>query len=85
MVHILRIYLLWGIVPQLVQNKVYYYLAKMVTIIIADNGNGMPESVSFENSTGFGLVLVNGLTQQLGGIIRIERGNGTKIVLEFAQ
>jgi len=55
----------------------------LVTLSIADNGNGMPESVDFENSTGFGLVLVNGLTQKLGGTIRIERGQGTKIVLEF--
>jgi len=55
----------------------------LVTIAIRDDGNGMPESVSFERSTGFGLVLVNGLTRQLGGSIRIERGNGTRIVLEF--
>jgi two-component sensor histidine kinase len=50
---------------------------------IADNGNGMPRSVDFENSTGFGLVLVKALTQQIGGTIGIERGNGTKIRLEF--
>jgi len=55
----------------------------LVTLTLADNGNGMPESVSFEHSTGFGLVLVNSLTEQLGGTIRIERGQGTKIVLEF--
>lgn len=55
----------------------------LVLIEIADNGNGMPESVNFENSSGFGLFLVNGLTQQLNGNIRIERGEGTKIILEF--
>ncbi len=55
-----------------------------VTLVIADNGNGMPDSVDFGKSTGFGLVLVNGLTLQLGGTIRIERERGTKIVLEFA-
>jgi PAS domain S-box-containing protein len=54
-----------------------------VSMVIADNGNGMPESVDFENSTGFGLVLVKALTQQIGGTIGIERGNGTKIRLEF--
>jgi PAS domain S-box-containing protein len=54
-----------------------------VVISIQDDGIGMPESVSFENSTGFGLQLVNALAQQLGGTIHIERGNGTKIVLEF--
>lgn len=53
-----------------------------VTITVADNGNGMPESVGFENSTGFGLVLVNGLALQLNGTVRIERERGTKIILE---
>jgi PAS domain S-box-containing protein len=54
-----------------------------VSIIIQDNGNGIPESVDFENSTGFGLMLVGMLTKQIGGTIRIVRGNGTKIILEF--
>jgi len=55
-----------------------------ITISVQDNGNGIPESVTFENSTGFGLQLVHALTQQLDGTIRIERGNGTKVVLELA-
>jgi len=55
----------------------------LVTVIIADNGNGMPDKVDFENPGGFGLVLVKGLTEQLHGKIRIERENGTRIVLEF--
>jgi PAS domain S-box-containing protein len=54
-----------------------------VSIIIEDNGNGMPESVDFEHSTGFGLMLVGVLSKQLRGNLRIERGNGTKIILEF--
>jgi len=52
-------------------------------LAIADDGNGMPDSVDFENSTGFGLVLVKVLTQQIKGSIRIERGPGTSVVLEF--
>jgi len=54
-----------------------------VLISIADNGTGMPESISFENSTGFGMQLVGMLTQQIGGSIKIERVNGTKFLLEF--
>jgi PAS domain S-box-containing protein len=50
---------------------------------IQDNGSGIPESVDFENSTGFGLQLVWMLTKDLHGTIRIERGNGTKIILKF--
>ncbi len=52
-------------------------------ISIEDNGNGLPEFVSFEESTGFGLMLVGLLVNQLDGTIKIERINGTKIILEF--
>lgn len=54
-----------------------------VSLIIADNGIGMPESIDFNNSTGFGMQLVKLLTDQLEGSIRIERGEGTKFILEF--
>lgn len=54
-----------------------------VTLMVQDNGPGLPPSVDFENSTGFGLTLVNALTQQLGGTIRLEHGDGMKIVLVF--
>ncbi|PKL15147.1 MAG: hypothetical protein CVV49_21865 [Spirochaetae bacterium HGW-Spirochaetae-5] len=54
-----------------------------VVISLGDNGRGIPESINFESSTGFGLNLVGMLTSQIGGSIRIERGGGTKFVLEF--
>jgi two-component sensor histidine kinase len=56
---------------------------EMVSISIEDDGVGMPEAIDFAHSTGFGLGLVEMLTRQIGGNLRIERGNGTKIVLEF--
>ena len=69
------------------QSGLITVTAKLLTnnpyISIEDNGNGLPESISFSNSTGFGLMLVRGLTEQLNGKIRIERENGTKIILEF--
>jgi len=55
----------------------------LVTILIEDNGNGMPEAVDFENSTGFGLMLVGMLIKQIEGQIRIERGLGTRIIIDF--
>jgi len=54
-----------------------------VFILIADNGIGIPESVTFENSTGFGMQLVSMLTEQIGGSIKIERGGGSRFVVEF--
>lgn len=56
---------------------------RVVSFVVEDNGNGMPDSVDFENSPGFGLMLVGALTAQLQGTIRTERGKGTRIVLEF--
>jgi PAS domain S-box-containing protein len=56
---------------------------KTVSLVIQDNGAGMPESVDFEHSTGFGLTLVWLLIKQLGGTVRTERENGTRIILEF--
>jgi len=54
-----------------------------VFLVIQDNGIGMPETFNLINSTGFGLKLVSMLTRQLAGTIRIEHGNGTRIILEF--
>ncbi len=54
-----------------------------VSLIIQDNGNGMPESIDFEKSTGFGLKLVGMLIKQLKGSTQIRRQNGTKIILAF--
>jgi two-component sensor histidine kinase len=54
-----------------------------VIVTVADNGRGMPESVDFGNSSGFGLTLVSLLATQLQGSIRIERESGTSVVLEF--
>jgi two-component sensor histidine kinase len=57
---------------------------KHVIITVADDGVGLPDSVTFENTIGFGLQLVQMLAEQIRGKIRIERGKGTKFLLEFA-
>ncbi len=54
-----------------------------VKLEVSDNGMGMSESVNSENSTGFGMQLVNMLTDQIGGSIKIERGEGTRFIIEF--
>jgi PAS domain S-box-containing protein len=55
-----------------------------ITLIVADNGCGLPESLDFNRSTGFGLQLIAGLTTQLAGTARIERVAGTRVIIEFA-
>jgi PAS domain S-box-containing protein len=56
---------------------------KHATVVVQDDGVGIPDSVDIGSSGGFGLQLVGMCTQQLEGTIRIERVNGTKCVLEF--
>jgi len=56
-----------------------------VAISVQDNGTGLPESVSIENSTGFGLQLIHALTRQLEGSLQIERENGTRFAIEFEE
>ncbi len=53
-------------------------------IIVEDNGVGLPDFVTVENADSFGLQLVGLLADQLNGALSVERGNGTKIILEFA-
>ncbi|OHD82167.1 MAG: hypothetical protein A3J97_12690 [Spirochaetes bacterium RIFOXYC1_FULL_54_7] len=54
-----------------------------VTVSVQDNGIGIPESITFRNSKGFGLQLVMTLSEQLEGSVTMERKNGTRIVVEF--
>ena len=56
---------------------------KRISLAIQDNGVGIPESISFENSTGFGMELVSILSSQIGASIMINRDKGTRFVLEF--
>lgn len=54
-----------------------------VSIVVRDNGGGLPESVDFGNPGGFGFILVELMIKQMGGSISIERGEGTAFIMEF--
>jgi PAS domain S-box-containing protein len=55
----------------------------LVSLEIRDDGLGMPEEVNFDNSPGFGLFLVRELAKQMKAVVRLERGKGTAIIIEF--
>ena len=57
----------------------------LVSLIVRDDGNGMPENMDFSNTTGFGLRPIKAITEQLNSTIPIKRSGGTKFVLEFNQ
>jgi len=53
------------------------------TIVIRDDGVGIPESINLEKTTGFGFMMIKGLVQQIDGSISIERGAGTTFRIDF--
>lgn len=48
-----------------------------------DNGIGLPENISVEQSETLGMRLLHGLTRQLHGTIEIVPGDGTRITITF--
>ncbi len=54
-----------------------------IRLCVEDDGVGIPEGIDFGHSGGLGLTLVGQLADQLDGTIRIERGGGTRVILEF--
>jgi PAS domain S-box-containing protein len=53
------------------------------TLIVSDNGTGIPDNISFENPDTLGLQLVSILVDQLDGEIELERGDGTKFTIKL--
>ena len=52
-------------------------------LTIEDNGIGLPEDITTDGDTGFGLNLVKMLIEQMRGNMVIERGAGTKFIMTF--
>lgn len=53
----------------------------VLSLSVRDDGIGIPDSVTFEHSTGFGMQLVAALAMQLDARLSIERGSGTTITV----
>ena len=54
-----------------------------LTLIVADNGVGLPQNLDFHNVESLGLQLVNSLVNQLDGAIELHRNGGTQFELKF--
>jgi two-component sensor histidine kinase len=71
------------------QNKISIAMKRKeddhLQMIIEDNGRGLPADLLKGGGAGFGLRLLFGLTEDLGGNLVISNENGTKIILEFSQ
>jgi PAS domain S-box-containing protein len=53
------------------------------TMIIADNGPGIPKEIDYQNTTSLGLQLVNNLVTQLEGDISLDRTRGTVFTMHL--
>jgi two-component sensor histidine kinase len=49
-----------------------------IRLLVSDNGVGFPAGLDFRKTSTLGLMLVTGLTEQLGGTIALKNDNGTE-------
>ena len=54
-----------------------------IKLSVSDNGTGFPEGLDFKNTASLGMQLVNSLVGQLGGVIELDRTEGTSFTIEF--
>jgi two-component sensor histidine kinase len=53
------------------------------TLVVGDNGIGLPEGLDFRQTRSLGLQLVNTLVEQLEGTIRLDTSEGTQFQIRF--
>jgi len=56
-----------------------------LSLIIADNGRGLPADFNPEKNESFGMLLIGGLTEDLEGTVHIESHGGTTFHIRFPQ
>jgi len=56
---------------------------KEISLIIQDNGKGLPKTLDLEKAKTLGLQLINTLIHQLNGTISRQKTNGTKFLITF--
>ena len=52
-------------------------------LIVADNGEGIPEGINLKTTESLGLQLVDILIDQINGCIELKRGKGTEFIILF--
>ncbi|NET35413.1 MAG: hypothetical protein F6K19_25880 [Cyanothece sp. SIO1E1] len=56
-----------------------------LTLIVSDNGIGLPTNLNIKNTSAIGLPLVTTLVKQLEGTMTIENTAGTSIKITFTE
>ncbi len=65
--------------------KIKFYKEEDYYLIVSDNGIGFPEDFNFTNHESLGVMLINNLTDQLGGKLEIDGSNGTTFCIKFPE
>ena len=72
--------------PDEKEKKVKIHLTKSgdkITLVVEDNGVGLPNNYNIKKQTTMGSLLINTLASQLGARVKYTSENGTKVVLSF--
>jgi two-component sensor histidine kinase len=59
--------------------------ADNITLVVGDNGVGLPDGLDFRKAESLGLQLVMSLVSQLGGSIDIDTRGGTQFTVHFRE
>jgi two-component sensor histidine kinase len=54
-----------------------------ITVVVRDNGIGMPEDIDWRNTTSLGMRLITILIDQLNGTIELATGEGTTFTIQI--
>jgi PAS domain S-box-containing protein len=67
------------------QIRIELYAAPegQVTLVVGDNGVGLPPDLDVHNTTSLGLQLIHTLANQLGGTVQLGRDQGTEFKITF--
>lgn len=59
--------------------------SKQLCLMVRDNGRGLPPTLDFRRTDSFGLQLVTLLTEQIDGVVELERNGGTTFRITFSE
>ncbi|MFI5143989.1 MAG: sensor histidine kinase [Ignavibacteria bacterium] len=67
-----------------IKIEVSYHRNNKFTLLVADNGIGLPVDIDIENTDTLGFQLVQTLIKQLEASLEINRENGTEYIISFS-
>jgi PAS domain S-box-containing protein len=68
-----------------IRVRLYQEEENAITLLVQDNGSGLPPDFDITTTRTLGMTLIQGLIQQLRGTIAINRDRGTEFRVSFSQ